>query len=79
VRAAAGFHANQPHAQVRREAQQLRAREFSAHHDLASRAQANKVKDRLPQIDADCVDFHGPPPVLTSYSPEGQEAADHTN
>jgi hypothetical protein len=29
----------------------------------------DKVKDRLPQIDADCVDFHGPPPVLTSYSP----------
>jgi hypothetical protein len=37
------------------------------------------VKDCLPQIDADCVDFHGPPPVLTSYSPEGQEAADYTN
>jgi hypothetical protein len=46
--------------------------------DLASRAQANKVKDRLPQIDADCVDFHGPPPLLTSYTPEGLEAADHT-
>jgi hypothetical protein len=27
------------------------------------------VKNRLPQIDADCVDFHGPPPLLTSYSP----------
>jgi hypothetical protein len=79
VRASAGFHANQPDAQIRREPQQLRARELPPHHDPASRVQTNKVKDRLPQIDADCVDFHGPPPVLTSYSPEGQEAADHTN
>src|SRR6202044_2145474 len=69
VRACAGFHAHQPHAQISSEPKQLRAREFSAHHHFASRAQTNKVKDRLPQIDADRVDFHGPPPVLTSYVP----------
>ena len=78
VRASAGFHANQSHPQVRREAQQL-PREFLPDHYLASHVETNKVKDCLAQIDADCVDFHGPPPVLTSYSPEGQEAADHTN
>jgi hypothetical protein len=37
------------------------------------------VKNRLAQIDANRVEFHGPPPVLTSYSPGGLEAADHTN
>ena len=46
--------------------QQLQARELPPYHYLASHVEANKVKDCLPQIDADCVDFHGPPPVLLS-------------
>jgi len=33
--------------------------------------QPNEVKDRLPSIDADCFDFHGPPPVFTSYRGSG--------
>jgi hypothetical protein len=69
---------NQPHAQARGEPQQLRPRELPANHDLASRVDPNEVKDCLPQIDADDVDFHGPPPVPLLIA-RSLEAAEHTN
>jgi hypothetical protein len=53
--ALARFHPDQMHAPVRREPQQLRTRELLAYHHFPACVQTDQMKDRLAEIDADCV------------------------
>jgi hypothetical protein len=51
----AGFHANQFELHVRREVQQLFARQFLAHHNVAAWVKPHQMKDCLAEINADRV------------------------
>jgi hypothetical protein len=46
----AGFHTNQLDLQVRSEVQQLLARNFLTHHNLAAQVKPNQMKDCLAEI-----------------------------
>src|ERR1700730_14269251 len=51
-------------------AQNLITRALLANHNLAAPVKPNKMKDRLPKIDANCVNHHGTPPVHTLMPPK---------
>ncbi len=53
------LHADQVGLSVRRKLQQLSAGTLPAHNDFAPQVQANQVKDRLAEINADRVYLHG--------------------
>jgi len=44
-------------------------RELPAYHDLTSPVQTSQMENSFAPIDVSPVEFHGPPPVLTSYVP----------
>ena len=76
VRSRARLRANQRGLQVRRECQQLLLCELLPNENLAGSSQRDKVKGGLAQIDADFIQFHGPPPCHLLY-PAGLRATDH--
>ena len=45
---------------------------FFPNNCLTSRVKANQVKDRLTEIDAECVNLHGPPPLYAPYIPKDE-------
>src|SRR6266567_6757346 len=69
--ASTGLHADQGHAQIRCEAKNLVARALLAYHNFTAQVESNKMKDRLPKIDANRVNLHGTPPVHPLYLQKG--------
>src|SRR5260370_91727 len=62
MRTSAGLHANQPDVYIRREPQQLCTRELLAHYDLAAQVKPDQMKNFLPNLNADGIQYLATPP-----------------
>jgi hypothetical protein len=64
VRATAGLHADVARRQRHHKADELQPRESLPRYDATLLIEADEVKRRLAEIDADRDDLHGPPPLI---------------